>query len=170
MFPDDSLPDLCRDNTTSIYETVDDLFINWTYDLSEDDVTLAEDIQSLMQYPYGLTFSCFFGVDSVFISDSDPMADGELTEEEALNKSVIFVNDFFTNILYNLGYMYQDVANYLKLEDDQEEYYKYVGTYMGDFLIRIVWRKAFNTTFEYDTIDACYEDLEDCDESDDDDD
>lgn len=85
VFPSDSLPDLCRDNTTSIYDTVNDLFVDWTYDLSEDDVTLAEDIQSMFQYPYGFTFSCYFAVDSVFIASDDPMADGELTEEEALD-------------------------------------------------------------------------------------
>lgn len=67
-----------------------------------------------------------------------------------------------TNILYNLGYMYQDVANYIALADDTDEYYKYVGTYLGDFLIRIFWRLAYNTTFEFETVEACYEDLEDC--------
>jgi hypothetical protein len=66
--------------------------------------------------------------------------------------------------LYNLGYMYQDVANYLKLADDTVEYWKYIGVYLGDFLIRFWWRKDFNITFRYDTVEACYEDLEDCDE------
>lgn len=66
--------------------------------------------------------------------------------------------------MYNLGYMYQDVANYLKLADDTVEYWKYIGVYLGDFLIRFWWRKDFNTTFRYDTVEACYEDLEDCDE------
>lgn len=60
VFPSDSLPDLCRDNSTTIYDTVNDIFIDWNYDLSEDDVEFAEDIQQMMQFPYGFTFSCFF--------------------------------------------------------------------------------------------------------------
>lgn len=66
VFPYDSLPDLCRDNATSLHSTINDLFVDWDYDFDdegrEDDVELSEDIQSLMQYPYGLTFSCFFAV------------------------------------------------------------------------------------------------------------
>ena len=62
VFPDDSLPDLCRDNITSVYNTVNDLFVDWDYDLTTDDVYLAEDIQSLLQYPYGITFSCVFSI------------------------------------------------------------------------------------------------------------
>lgn len=56
------------------------------------------------------------------------------------------------------------MANYFKLEDTQDEYYKYVGTYLGDFFIRIFWRDPFYTTFEYDTYEACYDDLDDCEE------
>ena len=49
VFPVDSLPDLCRDNTTSMSKTIDDLFINWSYNFTEgDDVELAEDIQAMM--------------------------------------------------------------------------------------------------------------------------
>jgi len=62
VFPIDSLPDLCRDNTTSLSKTFEELFLNFDkYNFTEgDDVELAEDIQAMMQYPYGLSFSCFF--------------------------------------------------------------------------------------------------------------
>lgn len=61
VFPIDSLPDLCRDNTTSLSKTFDDMFLDYNYNFTEgDDVELAEDIQKMMQYPYGLCFSCFF--------------------------------------------------------------------------------------------------------------
>lgn len=106
MFPSDSLPDLCRDNSTTIYDTVNDIFIDWNYDLSEDDVEFAEDIQQMMQFPYGFTFSCFFATQQVFFASHDPMEDGVMTDDEALEQSVILVNDFTTNVLYNLGYMY----------------------------------------------------------------
>lgn len=106
VFPSDSLPDLCRDNSTNIYDTVNDIFIDWDYDMEEDDVEFAEDIQQIMQFPYGFTFSCFFATQMVFFSDPDPMADGEMTEDEALAASVVLVNEMATNVLYNLGYMY----------------------------------------------------------------
>ena len=106
VFPSDSLPDLCRDNTTNIYDTVNDIFIDWDYDMSNDDVEFAEDIQMMMKFPYGFTFSCFFATNQVFFADKDPMSDGEITEEEAIEQSVILVNEMATNVLYNLGYMY----------------------------------------------------------------
>ena len=80
--------------------------MNWDYDLTYEDVELTEDIQALLQYPYGITFSCFFSVTQVFFTDSDPYSDGQYEDIEELNASVIFVNDLMTNILYNLGYMY----------------------------------------------------------------
>ena len=54
------------------------------------------------------------------------------------------------------------MANYLKLPDLTVEYWKYVGTYAGDFLIRFWWREDFHTTFQYETVRACYSDIEDC--------
>lgn len=62
--------------------------------------------------------------------------------------------------------MYQDVANFLALEDSRSEYYKYVGYYLGDFLIRFWWHNSYTTTFEYQTVKACYPEIEDCDDED----
>ena len=85
----------------------------------------------------------------VFFSDTDADADGELTQEEALQKSVIFVNDITTNILFNLGFMYNDIKNYTLLQTSDTEYWKKIGRYSGDFFIRIFWRESFSTVFEY---------------------
>jgi hypothetical protein len=106
VFPSDSLPDLCRDNITSVYDTVNDLFLDWDYDLEVDDIELSEDIQSMLQYPYGISFSCFFAINQVFIAEDDPYADGVYDETDALKASIVLVNSIFTNVLYNLGYMY----------------------------------------------------------------
>ena len=56
-------------------------------------------------------------------------------------------DDVVTNIFFNMGYMYQDIANFIKLEDSRKEYYKWVGYYLGDFLIRFWWHNSFTTTF-----------------------
>lgn len=81
MFPEDSLFDLCRDNSTSIDDiltTLSDL------NVPEDNLEVTEEVSELLKFPYGFTFSCYFALSGVFWSDSDANADGELTEEEAL--------------------------------------------------------------------------------------
>ncbi len=40
VFPVDSLPDLCRDNATQIYQTLNDMF-KWNYNEATSDITLA---------------------------------------------------------------------------------------------------------------------------------
>lgn len=102
-----------------------------------------------MQFPYGVSFSCFFSFTQIFIAKDDPMADGELTEEEALAAAIILVNDVVTNILYNLGYMYTDVLNFVVMPSDTVNYWQKIGNYSGDFFIRFWWREAFLTNFEY---------------------
>lgn len=74
----------------------------------EEDVDLMYDIQALMKFPYGTCFSCYFTFTQVFIAD-DPVAEGELTEEERLRASIILVSDVVTNLMYNAGYMINDV-------------------------------------------------------------
>ena len=43
--------------------------------------------------------------------NEDPWADGKLTEEEELELLITLSNNYFTNIFFNLGYMYADVVN-----------------------------------------------------------
>ena len=43
--------------------------------------------------------------------NEDPWADGKLTEEEELEMLIMLSNHYFTNIFFNLGYMYADVVN-----------------------------------------------------------
>lgn len=85
----------------------------------------------------------------MFIAEDDPMADGELTEEEALAAAIILVNDVITNMLYNLGYMYTDVVNFVIMPEDTVNYWQKIGNYAGDFFIRFWWRESFLTNFEY---------------------
>jgi len=59
------------------------------------------------------------------------------------------VTDVLTNILFNLGYMYGDVVNFITLEDTSPDFWTLIGYYSGDFFIRFFWRNDFTTTFEY---------------------
>jgi hypothetical protein len=74
----------------------------------------------------------------------------------------VIQNDYFTNVFFNLGYMYQDVRSILELLESAGKYgnlddslttgdidYKNFGVYVGDILIRFVWRRRFTRNFEY---------------------
>ena len=95
-----------------------------------------------------MVFSCAFACLEVFVAD-DPLADGELTEEERLKVSIIIVTDVLTNLIFNLGYMYNDVFSFITLEDTAQDFWAKEGYFIGDFLIRFFWRNDFTTTFEY---------------------
>ena len=43
--------------------------------------------------------------------NDDPWADGVLTEDEELELLIMLSSHYFTNIFFNLGYMYADVVN-----------------------------------------------------------
>lgn len=118
VFPYESLPSRCRGNITQIYQAMDNLFFKSPspYTWPEDDMDYMYAIQSILQFPYGTTFSCSFSFTQVFIADN-PNPDDELTEEERLRVSIILVTDVLTNILFNLGYMYNDVLSFIELEE-----------------------------------------------------
>ena len=80
---------------------------------------------------------------------ADPWADGELTEVERLRTSIILVNDYLSNLVFNVGYMYGDVVKFSDLIPTTENWWETFGEAIGDFLIRFFWRKDFLTTFVY---------------------
>lgn len=63
-----------------------------------------------MKIPFGISHPCYWGFSTVLINE-DPWADGKLTEEEELELLITLSNEYFTNIFFNLGYMYADVVN-----------------------------------------------------------
>jgi len=93
-----------------------------------------------MSYPYGLTFNCFFAVNNVFFSQN-PVNDTSIAGK------LIFINQPITNVLFNAGYLYTDVTNYLSLDPVDVDYWNKTGGYLGDFFIRFFWRPAFSQTF-----------------------
>lgn len=123
VFPAESLPDLCRTNTTDFYDAVINLFVERVYALPEEDVDFVYELVKLIKMPYGESFSCYYSIESLYVAEKDPLADGELTEEEALRKSIILVHDVLTNVLFNLGYMYTDIVNFVTLEQDAINYW-----------------------------------------------
>lgn len=116
----------------------------------------------MLRYPYGLSYSCFKASQGVFIFTTK-LPDSEIdktvpaiaedgsgiiekniysTEEIFQNKLMVF-NNILTNLLFNLGYMYSDVANYITLEQASLRYWSQVGEAIGDFMIRFWYREDF---------------------------
>jgi len=155
VFPYDSLPDLCRDNVTYTRDTVNDLFINSPYVFPDDNLDYVEDISDLLTYPYGLTFSCLFGAAEVFSVRSKAEDTTGFTEAELFANNLIIVNDVITNFVFNLGYIYSDVAGYLTLDSINLNYWTDAGAYAGDFVMRFWYREDFNSEFQFDIIDSC---------------
>jgi len=123
VFPADSLPRACEGNTTQIYDVVMNAFVNQVYALPEEDVEFVDEVIEILKFPYGESFSCYYSVASLYVAEKDPLADGELTEEEALKKSIILVHDVLTNVLFNLGFMYTDILNFVSLPADSINYW-----------------------------------------------
>ena len=107
-----------------------------------------DNVQIILQMPYFVSFNCYYAANQVFVA-ADPWADGVLTEVERLRTSIILVNDFISNLVFNVGYMYGDVVSFSELTPLTEDWFIEAGTHLGDFLIRIFWRKDFLTTFVY---------------------
>ena len=80
-----------------------------------DDLKMMTDIQNMMRFPYGVSFNCYFFIYNTWIAINDPLEDGVITPDEALALSIILVNDVLTNLLFNLGYMYNDVIQTLTM-------------------------------------------------------
>lgn len=66
VFPVNSLPDLCRDNTTQTKDLIQKLFIEKPYILPQENLKWIYDISQLLKNPYGLAFSCMYGGQQVF--------------------------------------------------------------------------------------------------------
>lgn len=144
MFPIDSLPDLCRDNVTDTKTTVEDLFINNRYTLPEENLAAVTAFSEVLTYPYGISFSCLFGIKQVFKINRKAEDTTGFTDAEILANNMMIVNDVVTNFIFNLGYIYSDIANYLTLDAANLNYWRYAGEYAGDFLMRFWYRVSFS--------------------------
>ena len=78
-----------------------------------------------------------------------------MTEEEKFANDLIIINDVFTNIVFNMGYIYQDIASIMEIwaafggPPKTTDRVDNLGIYIGDILIRFFWRRRFTRNFEY---------------------
>lgn len=145
--PYNSSLDLCRDNITDSRKTSLDLFVDGRYTLPEENLEYVTNLALLLTYPYGVSYNCLYGLKSVFTVQRKATDTTGWTEAEKFANSLIVVNDVITNFIFNLGYIYSDIAGYLTLDPANLNYWSYVGAYAGDFLMRFWYRKSFSTEF-----------------------
>lgn len=123
VFPAGSLPQYCRGNITTFYNAVNTLFVKWSYVWPSDEIKIVTDIQNLLKFPYGVSFNCYFFIYNIFVAIDNPLEDGVLTPEEALNQSLLIVDDTLTNFLFNLGFIYNDIFMTLTLKETETKYW-----------------------------------------------
>lgn len=101
-----------------------------------DNLKLLDDIANYMTYPYGLMFNCLYSLDNVFF--------GEPPKNGSFAASIVFYSEPITNILFNAGQLYSDVAKYINLNTVDPNYWYNAGLIIGDFITRFFWRNTFS--------------------------
>jgi len=79
--------------------------LEWDFGSTTFQKRFVTDVAYLLQIPFGLSHSCFWGFSTVLIN-VDPMEDGVLSEDEELEQRIMISNEYITNVFFNLGYMY----------------------------------------------------------------
>ena len=64
-------------------------------------------------------------------------------------------NNILTNLIFNVGYMYSDVANYFNQEPASLYYWSNVGKLFGDIFIRFLYKSDFNSVFTFPIVNDC---------------
>ena len=152
VFPYESNPRRCQTNFTTGYTAFNRLFINRkTFDLYDTTYQseVVTDTAYILRFPFGVSYSCYWGFSTVLF-EGDPLEDGILSEAEELEMIIELSNQIFTNLFFNLGYIYADIVAINELKADNSKYWKNLGIYSGDILIRFFWRRRFTRNFEYE--------------------
>jgi len=80
---------------------------------------------------YGTVFNCYYSVWTVI---------NPTTYNEVFGGSKILMN-----ILFGLGFMYTDVNSAINLSTTSTDYWKKIGKYAGDLIMRIFYRKSLTS-------------------------
>lgn len=161
VFPYDSNPQRCRTNFTVSYDAFERLFLqngeagayDWKNGWGDEDFQtgIITDFAYLLKLPFGASFSCYWGFSTVIVQP-DPYEDNVLTEDEELEQLIKLGSHIVTNLFFNAGYLYADAFAIWDLVTNQADstlFFKKIGIYSGDILIRFFWRRRFTRNFEY---------------------
>lgn len=130
VLPDESFLTFCRGNITQIgdgSEAMADDFDTESYS------SMLEELQNVLEGFGGATFNCFYSV-------RDPAALGPSGYD--LTLEVIG-----WNILYNLGYMYNDIFNIDKYVSSSANEAELLGESIGDLSMRFFYSRYIPTRY-----------------------
>ena len=74
---------------------------------------------------------------------------------EIFNNRLMVHDNIITNLIFNIGFMYSDLANYFTLNQVNLYYWYNVGVGIGDFMIRFWYRTDFMSVYVWPSIDDC---------------
>lgn len=124
VLPSNSLLAYCKNNVTLSHTT----YTLITNNLTKSDITnTVKSAETMFDVGYGIIFNCYYSVWTAINPDT---------------YSSVFGGDvILKNILYGLGFMYTDVKSATALSTSYGEYWRQIGKYGGDLLMRIFYRK-----------------------------
>ena len=93
-----------------------------------DTLNTIKSAETMFDIAYGVMFNCYYSVWTAV--------------NPASYKEVFGGTKILMNVLYGLGFMYTDVNNALALSHTYPEYWRKIGRYGGDLIMRIFYRKS----------------------------
>lgn len=81
----------------------------------------------MMSVGYGIVFNCYYSVWTAI--------------NPATYSTVFSGQTILMNVLYGLGFMYTDVQGAMNLATTYDGYWRKIGKYAGDVVMRVFYRK-----------------------------
>lgn len=128
VLPSNSLLAFCKNNITLSYNTYFLIANNFT---KADSLNTVRSTESMFDVAYGIVFNCYYSAWSAI--------------NPASYSSVFGGSTILMNILYGLGFMYTDVSGAISLATTYSDYWRRIGHYTGDLIMRIFYRKSLTT-------------------------
>ena len=125
VLPANSLLAFCKNNVTLSYDTYNLIANNFT---KSDMLNTLRSTETMFDVANSVIFNCYYSAWSAV----DPNT----------YNSVFGGTTILMNILYGIGFMYTDVRGILGLADSVSEYWRKIGKYGGDIIMRIFYRKS----------------------------
>ena len=131
VLPKDNILSFCKNNITISPDHVNYITANYT---SFDLLNLMKSGEAITDVGSSIIFNCYYSVFSII----DPVTYSNLFT----NNAIVF------NLLFNLGFMYTDVSSIIQLNQATEgtNYWRKMGKYGGDFIMRIFYRRPISRT------------------------
>jgi hypothetical protein len=129
VLPTNSLLAFCKNNVTLAQSTYYLITNNAT---KSDYLNTIKSTETMFDVFYGIMFNCYYSAWTAI--------------NPATYSTVFGGQTILMNILYGLGFMYTDVTSALNLATTYTEYWRKVGHYGGDLIMRIFYRKSLTSS------------------------